>query len=699
MGDILSFKELNLNFSYNTEDDYPISDKFYSPVLSEAIEYKRAVAYFNSKSLSMAAVGIKNFILNNGKMQLLCGAELHPSDVKAIIDASSNPEQILSSYFLKDIENMDDEIRFHHIQVLGWMIANNQLEIKIAIKLDEFGRPRINSEGILHFKIGIMKDSLGNYLSFSGSNNETSAAMGKNFESFDVFKGWDSHQLNYLRNHINLFNSTWDGSKNQYLVMNVPDAVKNKLVDIAPDNFSDLIFHNDNHLFGGDFIKDVDSKIDLFDYQVDAIDGWLENNSRGLFAMATGTGKTFTSLGALEKMIDREINLVTVITVPNMHLIPQWVNSIEKFGLNKKIDEFIVIDSAHTNGKSLFKKAILNLYNERIDNIVVLITHDSFYKKDFTNTIKKNKDFCKFLLIADEMHALGSYNRRKGLIDEYNYVLGLSATPERHFDDIGTQFLMNYFGDYQYEFSLEKALNEINPLTHQTYLTPFEYHPYFVNLNPNELEKYQRISQQLVIEQAKKNKDIKKIEDLLINRSRIIKNAECKLNVLKHILEDLNGDVKDLIIYCSDEQIDDVVDMVGNSFNYDVSKFTSEKSANSSKGKKSKREEILDDFANGTFQVLVAMKCLDEGVDVPSASKAILMCNTTNKREFIQRIGRVIRRDDEKSQADIYDLIIKPSKRINEFSNVEQSIYEKELERCKLIANLAINSISVIMKL
>lgn len=694
----MGFKDLNLNYSYNTEDNNVI-DAFYIPVLSEAIEYKRAVAYFNSKSLSIAATGIKNFILNNGKMELLCGAELYPEDVKAITDATSNPEEILSSYFLKDIENLDDEIKLHHIQVLGWMIANNQLKIKIALKLDEFGYPRINSEGILHYKIGVLKDKEGNYLSFSGSNNETSAALGKNFECFDVFKGWDSHQVNYLRNHINLFNSTWDGAKSQYLVMDVPTAVKNKLVDIAPDNFEDLVFHKDETLFYEDICLDVGSKIELFDYQLDAINGWLENNSRGLFAMATGTGKTFTSLGALERMIDKEKKLVTIITVPNMHLIPQWVNSIEKYGLDKKIDEFIIVDSAHANGKGLFKKAIGNLYNEIIDNIVILITHDSFYKNDFTNVIKNNTDFCKFLLIADEMHALGSYNRRKGLINEYDYVLGLSATPERHFDDFGTQFLIDYFGDYQYEFSLEKALTEINPLTHQTYLTPFEYHPYFLNLNSNELEKYQKISQQLVIEQGKKNKDLKKIEDLLINRSRIIKNAEGKLNVLKHILEDLNDDIGGLIIYCSDQQIDDVVDLVGNYFNYDVSKFTSEKSANSSKGKKSKREEILEDFANGTFQVLVAMKCLDEGVDVPSASKAILMCNTTNKREFIQRIGRVIRRDDDKSQADIYDLVIEPSKRINEFSNVEQSIYEKELERCKLIANLAINSVSVILKL
>ena len=469
----MSLKDLDLQFSYNTEDG-DVANKFYLPVLSESIEYNRAVAYFNSKSLSIAAIGLKNFILNGGKMKLLCGAELSPEDVKSIMDATNTPEEILTNYFLTDFENIEDEIRKNHIQVLGWMIANNQLEIRIALKLDEFGNPRVSSEGILHFKIGIMKDSENNFLSFNGSNNETGAAnSGKNFENFDVFRGWDMSQSHYLRNHIKLFNSTWNGSYESYRIMDVPEIVEQKLIDCAPNDFFDLKFHDDVSSDNSNKTKIMEdgAKPTLFDYQNDAINNWLNNNSKGIFAMATGTGKTFTSLGALEKMIDQEERLVSVITVPNMHLIPQWINSIMNFGLDSKIDELIIIDSAHSKGKELFSEALNYLYNGIIENIVVMITHDSFYNDVFIRLIKDNSNVFKYLLVADEMHGLGSTNRMVGLIPEYNYVLGLSATPERHFDEFGTQFLYDFFDGIVYEFSLGRALNEINERTHQTYLT------------------------------------------------------------------------------------------------------------------------------------------------------------------------------------------------------------------------------------
>jgi len=679
-----------LHDHYETDEDDVIND-FYVPVLSNSTKYLRLVGYFNSGSLSLLSKGLKEFILNGSKMKLVCGSVLNKNDVQTICESTKSIEDIISVNLIEELERMsidNNSENFDNLKILGWMISHDLLEIKIAVKLDE--NNQVTSDGILHAKVGILEDFEGNQISFSGSNNETAAALKNNFEYFDVCNSWTDSSHNQLKGHLKTFNKYWEETIDSYKILSVPEAVEHKLISYAPQKFEELKFPEDKKYNK----KKKNLKPQLFDYQLEARESWFNKECKGIFAMATGTGKTFTSLGCLEKVLEVEKKVLTVIAVPYMHLVQQWKDSIAKYGLNDKIDSLIIADSSNHKWKQQMADAIYEVDFDIISNAVIITTHKTASSKNFINLITEDKLTCKMMLIADEMHALGSYQYRLGLLDVYEFRLGLSATPERVFDDIGTNLLKNYFGDIIYSFSLEKALKTINPLTGETYLTPYNYYPCFVNLSIEDLRKYKEFTDKIIKIKYSKNIDDDSLENLYRKRADILKNARDKYDVLRELLSKLGSDIKNMIIYCSPQQIKEVVHIAGEEYGLNVRKFTSKESAKIEEkwDNKSEREVILERFSEGKHQCLIAMKCLDEGVDVPSASNAILMSNSTNPREFIQRLGRVIRRYPNKKEANIYDFMIKPQQHYDDLlKNIEDDIYNKELKRSEQIVKLAKN--------
>ena len=683
-----TFWELEFKEHYDSQKDNLLKD-FYIPALANSKKYRRVVGYFNSKSLASVAIGLKDFILNGGKMDILCGVDLNPVDVNMVKFASDHPEEILTSNFLNELNSIEDEIVKNYVKVLGWMIANKQLRIRVAVKLDENGNPVTKEEGILHYKIGLMYDCKNNLISFSGSNNETSAAWEKNGEEFHLFRDWELGEVNHLKENLDTFTNLWNSNTNKYKILEIPEAVEKKLIDDAPNDFKDLIF--DNPFSSGKGV--ANEKIELYDYQLDARDKWFANNKKGIFVMATGTGKTFTALGCLEKLLLEDSKLLTVITVPTKHLIPQWNKSIIKFGLN--LDK-IITATGDTNWRTDLENALLDLRLSNLKNLVVLTTHDTLANDDFLFLIKEYKKF-NYFLIGDEMHGLGSPYRRNGLNKElYDFKLGLSATPTRYSDE-ESDFLIDFFGDTLYTITLRDAIyNLYNPRTGKSYLTPYIYHPYFLNLTKEELEKYKEITKKLFKYQDEEY--TKQRANLLFKRAELIKDAFNKLKVFEMILDDID-DYSGLIVYCSHNQIDDILEILTRR-NIIAHEFTMKEKTTPLKiyNGLSERELILEDFKDGNYQVLVAIRCLDEGVDVPFASKAIFMCSSNSSREFIQRIGRVIRRYSGKNHSDIYDLIVRPSRdKLDEsLQKVEESIFEREKERYKEIGYIAENYDQVI---
>ena len=529
-----------------------------------------------------------------------------------------------------------------------------------------------------------MNDFEGNLISFSGSINETSAAWEKNLEEFHLFRNWNEGELVHLKNNLDTFRDLWNSKWDEYKILEIPEAVEEKFIDIAPDNFEDLIF--EKSISKEDMIPS--KKIDLYDYQIEARNKWFDNDKKGIFVMATGTGKTYTALGCLEKLLHDDSQLITIITAPTKHLLPQWEKSINNIGLN--VDKLIVA-TGDTKWRATLEDSLLDLRLGSIDKLVVLTTHDTLASNDFIDYLSSNKR-CNYFLIGDEMHGLGSPYRRKGLKEElYDFRLGLSATPTRYSDE-ESDFLFEFFGGELYNISLREAIYDYyNPRTGKSYLTPYNYYPYFLNLTDEELEKYKEITLNLFKYQDEEY--TRKKENLLFQRAEIIKDAYNKYSIFKDILSEID-DYSGLIVYCSPNQIDNVLNILSDN-NIVAHKFTMEEKTIPMDiyGGLSEREMILDDFSKGNYQSLVAMHCLDEGVDVPSASKAIFMCSSNSSREFIQRIGRVIRRYEGKNHADIYDLIVKPSgnKLDKSLQKFEQSIFEKEKERYKKIGYIAEN--------
>lgn len=424
------------------------------------------------------------------------------------------------------------------------------------------------------------------------------------------------------------------------------------------------------------------SSLKLRDYQIEAIDNWFDNGNFGIFEMATGTGKTFTALSAFKKLADMHDKFLTVIACPQLHLINQWLDDIKKF----HDSDIVVFSSVNHKRISQLKELRADFSLGLVDKAVIITTHMSLSHDDLMDFVNDFK--YKSLLIVDEVHGIGSSKQMFGLNDNFDYRLGLSATPERWFDEEGTQILFDYFGGSVFQFDIEDALETVNPDTGETYLTPYYYHPVIVDLNNEEMREYMEITKQLAYYLNSKRADAEdKAETLKLKRQIIINNLEDKLFKLEELLDE-HPDLDKTLIFCAPQQINQVQEIL-NSKRIPQHKFTQSESALKKKNQLlSEREHLIKLFENGSYRVLVAIKCLDEGVDIPVADTAIIMSSTSNPREYVQRRGRILRRAPGKKYATIYDMIVFPRHRTEQSSKIS----DKEAERYREFAQNAINS-------
>ena len=656
----MAFKDLDLVIkpSYNSANE-DIVEKFYNVALSESVRYDRISGFFNSTSLAIAANGVDKFIKNDGKMRLICGAQLDKDDLESI-NNSDDLKDLIHEEFLRDYDSIEDEIVKNHVKVLGWMVANDYLDIKIGINRKSDGG---FSNSMLHSKIGIMYDEYEDSILFNGSVNETAYGWKGNIESLKVFKSWKNSE--FMDEDIKDFEEYWKGLNPSLEVFEVPEATKNKLIEISPKSKEDVLS-----------LK-LNSKPQLREYQNEALKNWVDNDYHGIFNMATGTGKTITALSCFDYLNNNKSKLLTVIVCPQKHLISQWEENLEKYDFKGKT---IVASSDNVNWRSEVLGYIGDLKSGNISELVIFTTFNSFCKDKFVNTLNLYDD--ESLLIVDEVHGIGSDEFRLGFNVNYTYKLGLSATPEIEDDFERTNFIYDEFGGIVYEYSLEKAINN-------GFLTPYNYYPEFLDLNNEELGDYKFYSMkiaELYVKKKKTKKDEDKLIRYLIERRNIINNAQSKYEYLREFISK-NKDIKDLIIYCTGEQRPEVQKIL-DEFDIPNRKFTGEESSRKIRGT-SERDKILELFAKGHYHALVAIKCLDEGVDVPSTQTAILMASTLNSRQHIQRRGRILRKSPGKKIANIYDLIIFPKVK-NEPESVK-SILRNEQKRYNEYADLADN--------
>ena len=640
----MSFRDLNLRASYNSSRNDPVNE-FYIPVLKEAETYDRVVGYFNSHSLTLIADGLKDFILNDGRMRLLCGAELSFEDEDAILNASEIANK-LSDNFLHELDLISDDIQINRLKLLAWMVDKGYLDIKVGIVKDINGYVG----GILHEKTGILSDG-DDIIVFSGSNNESKAAMssmGKgNIEKFKVFLSWEDSK--YMEDDIEEFKDYWN-NHNPYLeVIDIPEAAKKGLIDYAPDSIDEVVKLEINSSSS----KNSDKR-KLREYQEEAISKWVDNDYCGIFEMATGTGKTFTALNCIQKILDNNSNILIVIACPYAHLVEQWADDVEdRFG----IPCYNIYSSGNPNWKKEFTDLILNIDLGVSNNAIIFTTHKTFSSELFVKEISSLN--IPSMLVVDEMHHVISNSYGYGLLETYDFRLGLSATPRSMYDEEGTKEVFDYFKGIVFSFDLFGALNTFDEQG-KTFLAHYDYHPMKVGLNDYELTEFIRLSDKIrELYYMNKNDESDAYQALKFQRANIIKNAESKYDCLREILRGYN-ELDHLIVFCSPQQIDVVLKILKEEGISPVHKFTKDEGTRKSKqfGGISQRQYLVNKFDEGYFKSLVAIKCLDEGVDIPSATTVIIMASSTNPGEYIQRRGRVLRRSENKDKAIIYDMVV-----------------------------------------
>jgi len=694
----MSFCDLDLKHSYSSEKD-DLLENFYIPVLSEAVQYKRITGYFSSTSFLTAAAGLTQFIKNNGKMQFILNVVLSNEDYDQIDKGIQRPEEIIGNRLIEDLDTLEDECRNDHVRVLGWLIANGYLEVKIG-----YIREKKSGNEILHQKIGILTDKENNTISFSGSNNESAYGWAYNSEKFKVFFSWVENNEIFISEDLEDFEELWNNQSKRTEVISFPEAVLQKVIFIVqkePFDVDDVLMRIAKHQKKRTDSSDDTAKtqtIRLRDYQHEAIDAWFRNGCRGIFEMATGTGKTYTALGALKELLQREPKLVTIVSAPFLHLAKQWEKSLQNMDTKVPV---IHVSSANPKWREELGVKVLNNRLGKEEQFIILTTHDSLSSESFTDLIHEVRS--PILLIGDEVHGLGAVTRIEALLPLYSYRLGLSATPERYFDELGTHELMRFFDKVVYTFDLHRAINEVNPDTGETFLTPYEYHPIFVELTYDDMELYSELNGQIAILSHKENKSKKEqllLEQKLRERQDILKNTSTKYPAFERLLTKMakENEIKHTLVYCSPQQIQTVQKIIRAQDGVVQHRFTSNENATIRRDKYqglTEREFLLSNFDKGNYDILVAIRCLDEGVDVPSTRNAILMCSSGNPKEYIQRRGRVLRRYPGKDKAVIYDITAVPNSVDGKRINTDVKMLESQLKRLEEFEKDALNETEI----
>jgi len=701
----MSFRDIEIKNEYRSLLDN-VAKNFYIPLLQQAVSYKRAVGFFSSSALVETSKGISALVKNGGKIQLVASPYLSGEDLEAIRKGYELRDNIIRNALVRELKEAKDVYEQERLNLLAYLVAEEVLDIKIAFTEAK------NKMGMYHEKMGIISDDFSNKVAFSGSMNASAAAMTLNYETIDVFCSWKGEQERVAAKE-NAFVSIWNDSEPNIHIIDFPD-LKQEIIErykkTAPNfDIDTQEFQQDTYLHENEMIYRIDPTIPfnvkLHDFQIKAIDEWEKHGYRGIFDMATGTGKTFTGLGAVARLSEKVYDkLAVVIVCPYQHLVEQWVEDIVKFNINPIIGYSA---SSQKDWKRRLEDAVRDQkLKVRNKEFFCFICTNATFSSDFVQT-QIHKIRGNALLVVDEAHNFGAEYLSKLLSEKFAYRLALSATLERHNDEEGTAKLFSYFGEKCIEYSLERAIEEKK-------LTQYKYYPIIVSLNDNELQQYSKLTYEmgkcLIKGKNGKAKLSEKGKILALARARLVAGAEDKIAKLEeHITPYLRD--KHILVYCGatkllrdnqdftsvDEvdlrQIDAVTDLLGNKLNMKVSQFTSKEDVE-------ERKVLKREFSNGdTLQALIAIKCLDEGVNIPKIKVAFILASTTNPKEYIQRRGRVLRLAEGKDYAEIYDFITLPhslddvpSLTVDQIKK-DLSLVKNELCRAEEFARIAMNMV------
>lgn len=688
----MGFRNIDIKDKYRTEDCPNIGATFISMMLEHSIIYKRAVGFFSSSSLVNISRGLSYLAQKkDAHIYLVVSPYLSKEDVEAIKKGYEKRE-IIERALVRSFSEPKDDFESERLNFLCHLIEEGILDIQVAEKANSTSEDDI---GMYHEKIGVFEDEKGDKVAFSGSLNESDNAFSSNFESIQVFKNWEEPKR--CLGIEDDFERLWQNKTNGLKIYDFPKAVKEALFRYRKPSY-----HKDIDEF--ERTKKIEKMIeeerpsykcpfDLHDYQKKAINKWANQGFKGLFDMGTGTGKTVTALTAAVKLLERmDYHLATIIVCPQTHLVEQWIEEKDHFNIR-----FI---TGYSSGKykdyrSELSKAVQD-FNDGVAPYFYFITTNASYR---TPAVQKILSGIKgpVLFIADEVHNLGSSGLKNMLNPAFKFRIGLSATIERHGDQEGTDALFQYFGEKVIEYGLKEAI------FNDEVLTRYYYYPVLVTLTDDEISEYIKLTDEIRKNSYPKDGKFsltKKGEYYVMRRARLVAVASNKISALESQIKPYS-DKHNLLVYCGagrlstdegeeERQIDEVTKLLGNGLGMKVARYTSQESTE-------ERKAIAERYKAGEVQALVAIKCLDEGVNIPSIETAFILASTTNPKEYIQRRGRVLRRFPGKKYSYIYDFITLPAS-LDKIDNYDESfvasfkaLARNEVARMTEFAELAEN--------
>ena len=706
----------DVHFKHSYTSGYDEPKDFFTEALIESCNFDLGLGFFSSSGIRSLSYGFALFIANGGKMRVVMNHILSKEDKEVIENGQKHLIEDFEDNILCDIKKLIETLSKEDEQFfrcLSYLISVDRIKFVATVS---------TKGGLGHDKYGIFKDEKGNKVAFIGSANFSQSALELNGETITVFTS--PNDDNRIAEYQTLFDQSWEKDTPHLIhipIENVkifirekfPEASLTNLIEEGINLRESIGMDNDvPQKYYKPISKRIIDKIELKEQeprfpfpeerkiQIDAYNAWIGNGKKGMFAMATGSGKTVTALNCIRKQYKENGYYKAIIVVPTQALAMQWEHETKSFNFQN-----IVSTHSDKDWKDVLSRYITRSLLDSTKSIILITTYATFNRNDIQLFLKKVRGIETFIYVADEAHNIGSQNSLKHLPEMINWRIGLSATPERIYDDLGTEKLYEFFDSkppkYTYRYTMKQAIEE-------GILCHYDYYPIFIELTSSEMEEYERISDQLrKYIDADTGKYKPNAEKLLLKRKRIIHKAENKKIAISDLLEELKQKQKlDYTFvfvpegYEPDYSINDsynidqddihIIDEYAQMFKehgYSYHKYISGLDDAPS---------ILQNFADGDIQILLSMKCLDEGVDIPRAEHAIFCSSTGNPRQFVQRRGRVLRKCKGKEKARIWDLIVTPPNILDESNKIERNLFFNEVKRIVNFAALADNQIDIL---
>jgi superfamily II DNA or RNA helicase len=681
----MALRDLPLKKAYHKPED-DIAAAFYLPAVAAATQYDRAVGFFSSSIYLLAWPSLKRFVASGGRMRLICSPVLSDQDHAALRDGYSDRADAEAAERIQD-----DFARLRAspslakpTSVLASLVALGVIDCKLAwVGEAAGGRPR----RLFHDKIGLLRDG-DSEIAFKGSMNETwpGLSLDGNLESVDVFVSWGGErEQERIDDERAYFDRLWDNDWPGVVTMPLPASAHSDIISAAdvarwPEFVDEICLELEQASRWSPEADRPGGRVPRA-HQVKALDAWVAGGRRGIFEHATGSGKTFSAICAANDAFTRDE--IPLFLVPSELLFHQWKDELQQAFAAKGL-QLLLCGAGHADWK---RGALLRSWTQPSiapgPPRAVLATVQTASGATFLDLCESGEHL---FLVADEVHRLGAEGAQRIFTLDSGPRLGLSATPERAGDPDGTRAILDYFGGVvPPPFGITEAVKS-------GALTPYAYSVHPIYLDADEQERWQKLTDEyrrLYARTEANGKDgdagvAARLKMLLIRRSRIVKSARGKVETAARVVRSYYQPGQRWIVYCDDQIQLGVVQRALNAAGLDdVYEYHSAMAGD--------RGRTLDRF-NTLGGIIVSIRCLDEGVDIPAVSHALILASSRNPREFIQRRGRVLRRAEGKTLAFLHDVIVAPHASDEGDGN---SILAGEIARAIEFGSHAINPASV----